>query len=880
MKRAFLVMTVLLAVTAGLPKVCIADEAGILPGRIENLTNTDEIPEGSEPGESADPAYHPRMLVGVWKRTKLTGKAETIEVPAPDGSGDTWTVECLPDQFIFASVQRGDADGEKLQSLRLDDYYDFQGRYSRTDAAGKTSTETVSFRNVTGISGSTLAVGFTGEAADEAYLSEEVTAVDITEVDYQLWFEGCELTLSYGGAEAVYVPATCPDGDLVKALDGFDGSCDYVKHPDWHFNNLVMKGDGTGTANTLYGAVEMTVETGRDGSITFKTDHDETFTYDAYWYSDSCLTLGAGEDRLMYQDNYVNMESGIAYCRNYIQYPFFNGYGILKVGNKNLGDPLCAKVSMLSDAGGRSGADLEGTMVPSGGLTEPFEVTFKGSTITVRAMNPTDMEMSLKDCIVVMYSFDSEGGNIFRRTHFFDDSIGFACGETKESLLARYDSFVETNENTLCATVTDGNHYSAYDFSDYGADLLFEGDQLELLVLNFTDGKLTGVTSCSPSLLYQDLEYQVPVAELLTLDRDDAEETAAVRSALADALAGAVLPGNVVRGDEGCAVCIPRADLFDYGSFELSEAGKKLLDETAEALIAAVPDPNAIAGVEAAAYFRFETADRAFSKLYADAIAKYLSGKKNGLTSAARKFLKGKVQTGAYASTNFLTDPSVDGYTHLELRFILKPVHREEKVYTDTKVTRPEAEDTTGAHAFMEMSEQAVGRKIAAFATRYAGTYAGQAYTNEALGIRWNLPEQWYIYDDTALLRYNGRSAQSLLLADKPVYIFAATDDEDMVDIRLHPFEIGSDYADRAEEYARSLFTGYEAVCRVSYDAVETKFEEMTWIGNKVWTGTFTFKTDGRTICRKQYYYVREDAVAVISVTSEGSARDLTSLGF
>lgn len=878
MKRAFLVMAAALALTAGLPLACSADEGGILPGRIENLSGTDEIPEGSEPGETEAPAWQPRMLVGVWKRTELTGKAATLSVPAADGTEEMWTVACLPDQFIFASIQRGDADGEKQQRLGLDDYYEFQGRYALSDGDGGESGETVSFCMVADISGNTLAAGFTGVAADEAYLSDSVTSVDITEVDYEMSYEGCELTLEYGGAKAVYVPSTCPDGDLLKALDGFEGSCDYVKHPDWHFNDLTMNGDGTGSASTLFGTAAMTVSRNRKGGLTFKTDHDETYTYDTFWYADSCLTLGAGEDMLMYQDNYINMQSQIPYCRNFIRYPNFNSYGILKVGSRNLGDPLGGAVSRLSDAGGRTSADLAATIVPAGGFSEPFEVTFKGETIRVRAMNPTDTELPLKSCIVVWYSYDS--ANIFRRTHFFDDSIGFACGETRESLLGRYDSFVGTDENTLCAMVTGGTVPRSYDFSDYKADLLFEGDGVELLVLSFEKDKLVSVTSCAPFFLSQDLEYQVPAAELLALDRDDAEETAAVRTALADALAGAVLPSQVVRGDKGCAFAIPRADLFDYGSFELSDSGKKLLDETLEALIAAVPDPDAVASVEAAAYFRFETEERAFSGKYAEAIAKYLSGKKNGLSGSAKEFLKGRVKAGAYGSTDYISDPAFRGYTHLEIRFILKPAARETGIYADTPVVLTSTEEEKEAHAFLDLSEQDVGRGIASFAARYAGTYAGQTYANEALGIRWSLPGDWYIYDDTALGLYNGQTAAPLLLADKPVYIFAASDDAGLVDIRLHPFDVGADFASRAEEYARSLFSSYEAVCKGSYTSVSAEFGEEAFGGGTAWAGTFTFRTAGRTFCRKQYYIVREDAVAVVTVTSEDTVRSITDLGF
>ena len=283
--------------------------------------------------------------------------------------------------------------------------------------------------------------------------------------------------------------------------------------------------------------------------------------------------------------------------------------------------------------------------------------------------------------------------------------------------------------------------------------------------------------------------------------------------ALAATLVVAILLGNIVQNDERGVFAISRDYLSDYGSFAPSSDGKKLLDEPMETLIPAVPNH--------------------------EVIAKYLSGKKNGISASARKDLKGTVTTGAY-----------------------------------------EAAPVVKRYDYMTISEKAVGPQIAAFAARYAGTYSKQTYTNENLGIRWTVPETWYIYNDTNLRNYNGGTADKFLLAGKPVYIFAAKDEENMVDIRLYPFDVGSDYDARAKDCAGSLFDSYEAVCKGNYSEVETSFEKASFGGDKTWSGTFTFKADGRTFCRRQYYIVREDAVAVVSVTTEESVRDLTSLGF
>ena len=69
-----------------------------------------------------------------------------------------------------------------------------------------------------------------------------------------------------------------------------------------------------GTISTLYDMkIPMKYSFGDDGDFSVVTDEGEEFVYDSYWYSDSCLTLPSGDEKMMYQQDVVVYYSGNEY---------------------------------------------------------------------------------------------------------------------------------------------------------------------------------------------------------------------------------------------------------------------------------------------------------------------------------------------------------------------------------------------------------------------------------------------------------------------------------------------------------------------------------------------------------------------------------------
>ena len=174
--------------------------------------------------------------------------------------------------------------------------------------------------------------------------------------------------------------------------------------------------------------------------------------------------------------------------------------------------------------------------------------------------------------------------------------------------------------------------------------------------------------------------------------------------------------------------------------------------------------------------------------------------------------------------------------------------------------------ENQASHRMLDLSEYTVGRKRAEFAAKYKGSYEGDVYRNEAIGMEWKLPEGWHFYDDDELQYYNGATAEELLLNDEPIYIFGAVNEDydTMLDVRLCPCE-GDAYEDADREIADSFFRTYESICRTEYEDVEAQEETVSLGGREVKKGTFRFTAEDVQYVRKQYYLVFEDAAVVIT---------------
>ena len=854
---------------------------GILPTRIENITDEDVIPEGAEGALSSETdtydasAFVPRMFFGTWKLQAIEGEMPAIEVPVQTGSGaEPRSVGAFPDSMIFANTIRGN-DAE-VYRIDFDDYYYMQAAFKPVEDSEEDLSE---FRMLFDVVGKTLAVGFTGEVTDERYYTENVDTVDIFEVDYGFEWSGYELTLNYGGASAVYVPSTF-EGDMQKACEGFSGSNGQKKMPDWHFSPLEMNGDGKGMVGTVYDRnVSMDYSFGEDGSFSITTEYGEVFSFDRYWYSDSCLTLPSGKLKMMYQHDYLSFYSEDPYLDKRMEYNIFSTEELTMAGKK-LGSPLMCPVQKLIMQGYKTDVDIGQSMIPSGCVSPEFELRFRTAGIIVRAVNPTDVELPLGACIIFRYRFDEESGNILRRVNFFLGDDAVKCGETTNEDLEVYNNLFPVSDYVMRAQLSSNGSLDDYDFDDYNAHVLegLDGNGSPLYLQLEMDGKKLHAFSCGLSVYEnRNLDYNIAYENLADLSQEKCESLAARR----DEIANNVNTGFADLSDVACdtygTIYIPWNSVFSYGKAELSDEGKQLLDKVSDRYIRAVGTYDDIVEVQIGVNARCDLVEhgRSFTVPRAEVVSEYLNDQ---ISQKGGKF---SIFPIGYGETKYLQEEGVDalGSNLISVRFILDPASAGEMTGKEISLVYREAEGDA-SFRYMKQDAALVGEERAAFAEKYSGTYNADSYTNEAIGMKWKLPKGWHFYDDDELTAYNGKSAEEMLLKDLPIYIFAAVNDDydTMIDIRLYPCD-ATTYETAGEEFAKSLFDSYASVCRTNYSDVTAETEDVTLGGRTVKKGTFKFTAGDQEFIRKQYYLVFPDAAVVITLSGTEDSKILDDPG-
>lgn len=884
MKRSFVFssfawMILLLSMTGcGKGKTAVLED--ILPSRIENIADEDVIPEGSEGALASETdtydasAFVPRMFVGTWKLQTIEGEMPVIEVPVPSGSGaESCSVGAFPDSMILGDTVRGNE--AEVFNIFFDDYYYMQAAFKPVEDREEELSE---FRMLFDVVGKTLAVGFTGEVTDERYYTENVDAVDIFEIDYGFEWSGYELTLNYGGASAVYVPSTF-EGDMQKACEGFSGSNGQNKMPDWNFSPLKMNGDGKGTVGTVYDTnVMMEYSFGEDGSFSITTEHGEVFSFDRYWYSDSCLTLPSGNLKMMYQHNLLSLYYGDPYRDKPMEATFLMEE--LTMSGKKLGSPLWRPVQELVMQGYKTDVNIGQSMIPSGCVSPEFELRFRSASIIVRAVNPTDVELPLGACIIFRYRFDEESSSILRRVSFLFGDACVKCGETTNEDLSVYNNLFPVSDHVMRAQLSSVGSLSDYDFKDYNAHVLegLDGDDSSLFLQLEMDGEKLHAFSYGLSVYEnRNLDQNIAYDNLSDLSQEKCESLAARRDEIAKNVSVGFADLSDVVCDTYGTIYIPWNSVFSYGKAELSDEGKQLLDKVSDRYIRTVGTYDGIAGVQVGVNARCDLVEdgQSFTVPRAEAVSEYLNDQ---MSQKGGKF---SISPLGYGETEYLQEEGVDilGSNLISVRFILDPACVGEMTGKEIRLIYKEAE-RDASFSYMKQEAALVGEERAAFAEKYGGTYNADSYTNEAIGMEWQLPEGWHFYDDDELTAYNGNSAEELLLKDLPIYIFAAVNEDydTMIDIRLYPCDATA-YETAGEEFAESLFDSYASVCRSNYSHVTVETENVTLGGRTVKKGSFSFTADDQEFFRKQYYLVFPDAAVVITLSGTEDSKILEDPG-
>lgn len=886
------VITALLALMAGCQGGKKSYVGRILPSRIENIPNEDVITEGAEGIEERQfdvTAFHPRMFIGTWCLQNVQGTAADLVVPAPSGSGmDTWAVGAFPLDIVFGSPERAE------EQIPFDDFTYMEATYELADYGVKSgrsdsgiaaaqAAEEMCFRMMYEVIDTTLGVGFTGEVTDERYYNEVVDSVDVFEVDYDFSWSGYELTLKYGGASATYVPATYK-GNMQSAVKGFYGANGQSKIPGWSFSPLSMNGDGSGMVSTYYDTnIPMKYEFSEDGKFTVVTEHGEEYSYDRYWYSDTCLTLPAGDMKMMYQNgNYLVWNKKDTYLQKIVwpveETMFVNQ---LTIAGKKMGNILWKSVSELIKSGYQTNVDVNLSRIPSGSISPEFELAFRTAHLKVRAINPTDLEIPLGACIVCWYQYDEDSGSVVRKLNYmFSDDIA-VCGETTRAEVKEYANLYSIDDNTMIVSSTSIGNLDDYDFSDYSARVLdgMNGENATaMLVFEMKGDMLHAITVYIADFFTGNLEHNMEYGKLSDISAASMRENVRRRDTIAENVVKMFSSEDSVTCDTYGTVFIPWPKIFEYGKAELSDAGKERIDEVIETYKGALQEYDNISAIEVGVYAGTDLIEngQSFTVARADALLEYLNSETSRSRRRDARLYGTEITSVGYGSADYLGGKK--SVNNVSVRFLMIPESTlGSKDDVSLVLKSPEGKES---YDYMKLREEEVGRKMAAFAQKYAGEITHDHYVNKAVGMDWTLPEGWHFFSDDEMIALNGGSAKELLQDDRPAYVFAAINDsyDRMIDLCLYANE-DEMYEEATSEFAESLYNSYKSYCETSYSDVKAESEDVTIGGRTVKKGTFRFSTDEQTFVRKQYYLVFEDACCVITLSGTEDSEVLDDPG-
>ncbi len=436
-----------------------SEEGKILPSKFYYNDSGCRVEPGCEAAAHDNTVFPRWMFAGTWVRKEDVSSSDTISVdvmrseyqytglPVPNGgedSADTGSSglpsdgstasEALAEEYPDDTEDNG--TGVEYAHSYDEPVYTLQAealpvslKFDNDSAGGETSFSTLdledadcmyvtyqlqgsddtvsleaAFDTASDSKGNRLAIGLDGIPGGAPGFEND--RLNLTEYDYDFSWTGCELTLSYGKDTAVYVPSMYPDG--IADLKDFENYYFFHKPgmDSYEFTYLKLNGNGYGTVNAfdLYADQGFSVQYAFDqsGKLTVERDDGLVMEFPEYWIADHTLTLPWQDGK----GGYVTEDSVLGYklrqdeiSSRYL-YDIFGMGADAPVGGDNIYIYKPGFISEYIEDGWQVYADLEKSMVPSGAITEPFEMRYKGGSITARAINRYSRDLPLKDCSV------------------------------------------------------------------------------------------------------------------------------------------------------------------------------------------------------------------------------------------------------------------------------------------------------------------------------------------------------------------------------------------------------------------------------------------------------------------------------------------------
>ena len=893
-------------------------EGGILPSKLYYHGNDCVIEPGCEAAAHDNTVYPRWMFAGKWIRKDTAETSETISVdviqsefqytglPIPQAgtaaadSGSTDTAaesSTVPGLTGDEPAEMSGDDGasaefahsydEPVYSLQADAlpvslifdndsangetsfgvFYLEDADYCRVTFQLKDSEDTVTmegaFDTASDQKGNRLALGLDGLPADAPGFEND--RLNLTEYDYDFSWKGSELTLTHGGDSAVYVPSVYPDG--IRDLKDFESYYFFCAPglDSYEFTYMLLNGNGYGKVNAFDlnadQAFSVNYSFDQDGKLTMERDDGLVMEFPEYWIADHTVTLPWPDGK----GGYVTEDSVLGYklrqdeiSSRYL-YDIFGFGADARVGGDRITIYQPGFITDYIEDGWQVYADLEKSMVPPGAITEPFEMRYKGGSITARAINRYNRDLPLKDCSVCWVEFDADSGDI---------GLGrkvLRCGE------AGADQFEDGFDLVLETEGLEDEDYPA-------SEVIPVGSYLETR-MEFQDDVLQKVMIRDPSITAAGMEKALDSNSLQTMNivqmRQERDRRSDLTAAVQTAMEGA--EARFITDPADGTVMLNAYSLFVPAGTDLSEEGKIMLDEFMELYGPLLTeqeeflDSLQIIGCCGQMYQGARTLE--WTQKRADAVLDYLkSGECAAVSKELRSLLEQKAAAKGIGNLDYHVYRAADlpvepGAARIEFRFLQKPADTEQKENKEDAGEVSLIKQDSGDNAYIKADPQTMRDELLQLAQDYEGSFGPDTYTNTALGLTLRLPEGWYFYNAAELTTLNGNQAAYMLASDMPFdYVRALSGNGDCL-INFRFYHMNEKTGGGEEEAAGSLHASQRGQIRAFFGETTDKFDRSQLAGRDVWRSRFTFKVGNLDACKDIYYLWDEERHVLTEIT-------------
>ena len=317
------------------------------------------------------------------------------------------------------------------------------------------------------------------------------------------------------------------------------------------------------------------------------------------------------------------------------------------------------KMKKLEEKGLKCTADLD-QKIKSLEVTDEITVTSGKAVAKVRAINPYENEAPLSDCLICSFYSDDTTGT------FGFESDGFKCGDDCYDNLLQSSVYIYEKDRLVYKdyifTLSDVEYHSGDD--SRGEKILNVTGDVDITFC-FDGSILKSFSFTDPKLLYKGLNDNVAGADFESMSEEEKGQVLKVRGDILTRLKAAFEDAGIeVNIDDTTGEIIMDAKvLFDVDSYEISDEGKKYLDQFVKVYVPVLFSNEFKDSIDQV-HFDGHTDSRGsfghnaeLSDKRARAVLDYcLESTANGLTAEEKELLSQKGVTEGHASTNLIYD--------------------------------------------------------------------------------------------------------------------------------------------------------------------------------------------------------------------------------